>query len=312
MFGNLAGAKAAGGDIVNTVSKIRDRLSLFNKAIQRAEANGDAINEPFVRKIQQDFAALDAQAHDDANRNLLENIQEEAEMLAQLRAYIFPEDEIAQEGLNCIQEMEEWDVPREVIEKIKAGPAKRLVSEDKSVARSALLTIFEQFDSWYDYTDGFESAMESYTVWLLILTVASLLLAVAALQFRQTFLLSVVLAGASGSCVSVMAKMPSAKNVSLTGEWAAYLRHILARVGTGIAASWIGFAFLSWGLLPVSVGSHSFSDIVSACTQSSATSCSISDELVLLAVAMLLGFSERALLTFESHLLGSHKSTHRR
>jgi hypothetical protein len=80
-------------------------------------------------------------------------------------------------------------------------------------------------------------------------------------------LFGLLCAGAAGSCVSVMAKMP-ALDVSLSGELDAYGRRILSRIGVGVVASLIGSASLAW--LPLSVQNQTFADGLNACATSSA------------------------------------------
>lgn len=77
-------------------------------------------------------------------------------------------------------------------------------------------------------------------------------------------LLGLLCAGAAGSFVSVMAKMP-ALDVTLSGELEAYGRRILSRIGIGIVASLIGCALLA--VLPISIQNQSFADALSAARQ---------------------------------------------
>jgi hypothetical protein len=140
--------------------------------------------------------------------------------------------------------------------------------------------------------------------WLGLPTIVLLLGAIYSLRFRPEFLplaVSILLAGAAGSCVSVLTKMPVLE-VSLSGELDAYERRILSRVGVGVIASLIGSGLLGWGLISFSIRGQTFTDVLSAC---SAAPCTGPNTLILLAVSMLFGFSERALTWFERKVFGS-------
>jgi len=119
--------------------------------------------------------------------------------------------------------------------------------------------------------------------------------------FSPLLFVGLLCAGAAGSCVSVMAKMP-ALDVGLSAELDAYCRRILTRIGIGIVASLIGCASLGW--LPISIQNQTFADALNACTTSPAT-CTGIKSLLLLGVPMLLGFSERTLTSFEQRVFGS-------
>jgi hypothetical protein len=203
--------------------------------------------------------------------------------------------------------MEEWNVPKTRIDKLRRCLDQQLqsVDSDPEGARGALRAIFEEKDSWDDYTSDYEDEMRGFSRWWLGLpTIVLLLGAIYSLRFRPEFLplaVSILLAGAAGSCVSVLTKMPVLE-VSLSGELDAYERRILSRVGVGVIASLIGSGLLGWGLISFSIRGQTFTDVLSAC---SAAPCTGPNTLILLAVSMLFGFSERALTWFERKVFGS-------
>src|SRR5260370_30370031 len=94
--------------------------------------------------------------------------------------------------------------------------------------------------------------MMSITFWLLGVTTVMLVLAILAFHFPRAILAGLLCAGAAGSCVSVIAKMP-ALDVSLSGELDAYQRRIFSRIAIGVVASLIGSAVLGWGMFPISI-----------------------------------------------------------
>jgi hypothetical protein len=141
-----------------------------------------------------------------------------------------------------------------------------------------------------------------------VATIVLLVLAVVGFYFRLKafpliFLGILLCAGGAGSCVSVMLKLPLL-DVSLSGELDAYGRRIWSRIGAGIVASLVGCALLGWGVLPISIQNQTYADVVTACTAHDPTACTSTKVLILLAVAILFGFSERTLASFERRVLG--------
>jgi hypothetical protein len=208
--------------------------------------------------------------------------------------------------------MEEWSVPKTKIDKLRRLLDTQLkkVDTDPDEARSALRAIYEESDSWRDYTTDYEDEMRRYALWLSLATIVLLLLAIVTLCFPRPCLLglSISLAGAAGSCVSVMAKMPMLE-VGLSGELDAYRRRIWSRIGVGVIASLIGCGLLGWGVISISIHGQTFADVLNTCSTSTPASCSGPDTLILLAVPMLFGFSERALTWSERGFFGnSNKS----
>ena len=126
-----------------------------------------------------------------------------------------------------------------------------------------------------------------------------------AVYYHPLLLVGILGAGISGSCVSVLAKMPVFE-VALSEELDAYKYRIYARVCVGLAASIIGCGLLASGIISISVHSFSFSDLLASC--STVAPCSSEKSLVLLAVSMLFGFSERALTSFDKKVFGDSKS----
>lgn len=290
-----------------TITSIQICLSQFESMVLRAIASGEEPNEKLILQVRENFALLIDKAKAESDAGLIEELTSQAETQSQMRAYACPETEIVQEGLGYISVIEEYNIPREIISHLKASLGERLKSADKKIARSALFTIYEEFDSWDAYTDDFQNAMELATYWLFGVTILSLIVAIFVIQFDWSVLFGIMFAGAAGSCVSVLAKMPLTDDVSLAGDLASYGRRIFARVGTGIVASWIGSAFLGWGILPIAVQGKSFQDVLTAGATGVEQSSSVLHTLIIIGVAMLLGFSERAITTFETHILGTPK-----
>lgn len=79
--------------------------------------------------------------------------------------------------------------------------------------------------------------------------------------------------------------------------------------GVGIAASLIGSAFFGWGILPIPILGEAFTDMFITCTTSPLSSCTAPRGLIFIAVPMLLGFSERALASFERRVFGDVRNS---
>ena len=107
-----------------------------------------------------------------------------------------------------------------------------------------------------------------------------------------------------------MAKMP-ALDASLEGELDAYGRRVFTRIAVGIVASLIGCGLMAWGALPIWTN-QTFTDALSACVSPVPTSGTSIRILIVVAVAMLLGFSERALTSFERRIFGEVNTPRRK
>jgi|ERR1700682_2370343 len=297
-------------EALSDISGEQVSVELMAQRPRRAE---DTLDGTLFTKILQRLMEIKESAKQATNCDDLGDLIDDAEKQGQLRAYLCPIGEISDEGSLTIDVMEEWNLPQTVISKLRDLLGKKLKDADKDpgAARSGLRALFEEYDSWASYTNDYEETMQRYARRLFSATIALILLAILAFHFPLTFfpltfLGGLLSAGAAGSCISVLAKLP-VFDVSLSGELDAYGRRILSRIGAGFAASLIGCALLGWGLLPISIQNQSFADVLNACAASPTTSCTGLKTLILLGVPMLFGFSERALTSFEQRVFGNSK-----
>jgi hypothetical protein len=120
-----------------------------------------------------------------------------------------------------------------------------------------------------------EDTMLFHTRCLFVVTTILLFLAIGCLHYAfcwsPLLILGLLFAGAVGSCVSVLAKMPLF-DVALSAELEAYGRPILARIAMGVCASLIGCALLGWGVLRVSLQNQTFTDALNSSLAAPATS----------------------------------------
>jgi hypothetical protein len=292
----------------DVLDDIRYERWQFELMAQRAQAAGEPADSEFLKTGIDRFDELESRAVDAKKIDEFDYLVEKAEGQGTLRAYICPTREIVNEGSLAIDVMAEWGIPKTKIETLRNLVDQKLMDADIPSARGALRAIFDEKNSWGTYTDDYEDEMRKYTIWLVCATIGLLILAGVGMYFRlkasSTIFLAILLsAGAAGSCVSVMRKMPLL-DVGLSAELDAYGRRIWSRVATGTVASLVGCALLSWGVLPIAIQGQTFSDVVSSCTAQNATLCTIPKTLIFLAVAILFGFSERTLTSVEQRVLG--------
>ena len=291
-----------------TLSVIRGERLAFEEMLQRPRKADDELpGDGFVESVRERFAEIEQKAQQETDIDELDSLGDDAEQQGHLRAYLCPREEIRTEACLAIDLIEEWHVPRATRAKLQRCVDEQMKKSatDPATARGALRAVFKENDSWREYTSDYADEMRRFTRWWLALPTFILLLgAVYLLRFPFAILpsaLPVLFAGAAGSCVSVMTRMPVLE-VSLSGELASYERRILSRVATGVIASVTGAGLLAWGLISFSIHGQSFPEILNAC---STASCTALNTLIILAVSMLFGFSERALTSFEAKVFGN-------
>ncbi|MGA3077436.1 MAG: hypothetical protein ABSG56_27600 [Bryobacteraceae bacterium] len=290
---------------VEALSAIGGERASVEAMAQRPRSGDDVLDVALLQTVLKRLDQIEASAKQATRISDLDDLTEDAEVQGQFSAYLCPRDEIDGEGELVIDTIEGWGIPKAAIKRLRDLFGKKLEKADTNpaAARSALHSLFVERDAWSDYVDDYEDTMRPWARGLFCAAVSLPLLATLAFHFAAQFspllILGLLLAGAAGSSVSVMAKMP-ALDVSLAGELDAYGRRVLSRIGIGVIASLIGSASLAW--LPVSVQNQTFADALNSCATTSATSIRI---LVILGLPMLLGFSERSLTSFEQRVFGN-------
>jgi hypothetical protein len=287
------------------IASIHKQQQEVREMLQRAKACGETPDAQFVAQIVQRLVEIEqSAASPTATADGLDVLVQDAEYQGQLSAYICPQREIPDEGALCLDEIEEWNVPKAVVDKLRSSLGTKIAASDQDVgsARSALRALFEEYDSWSNYADNYVDTMNGFALWLIAGTGLALLSAIVIIQLLPpAFIGGLAAAGLAGSFISVLAKMP-APDMAFSGELDAYLRRrILTRVAVGLAASLVGSALLGWGIISISVHGQSFADVVTSCTPAPA-SCGSLRVLVLIAIPLLFGFSERALTSLENKL----------
>lgn len=289
-------------------SIVGDRLRVELMAL-RPRNEGDPLDSVLYEKVLKRFAEIEANAKATNLEDELTDFQDDGELLGLFAAYFCPVHEIQDKAVLAIDTIEGWGIPKSSPRKLRDLFSTKLKNAEgnPSDARGALHSIYSEMDAWRDFIDDYEDSMRGYRFWLFLVTLASIVSAVASLSLAAHFPLLVfaglLLAGVAGSSVSVMAKMP-ALDASLSGELDAYNRRVFTRIGVGVVASLIGCGLMAWGVLPISMQGQTFTDLLNACVSASSPERASMQILVVLAVAMLLGFSERTLISFERRIFG--------
>jgi hypothetical protein len=197
--------------------------------------------------------------------------------------------------------MESWAVPSSTLESLKKEIIPRLSDLTKLVAaRGALSALIAECDSWSRYIDEYDENMQNLAYWLSALIVATLLGAIFLIS-SGSVVWGLLLGGTCGAFVSVISKMPTL-DVS-GGNAAPYLRGVWRRVCMGLAASVIGSGLLVSGIVTIEIPhGGTLPNIIDTCAGGT---CEIGNVLVLVAIVILFGFSERALTSFEEKVFPS-------
>jgi hypothetical protein len=302
---------------VEALSSIVGDRSHVESMAQRPRKDGDKLDTELLEMVLKRFAEIEASAKDANLEDELDDFEDDGEVQGLFAAYLCPINEIQDEGSLAIDNIEGWGIPKASPKKLRDLFSKKLqnAADNPHDARSALYSIFAEADAWRDFIDDYEESMLNYRRWLLFTMLASIALAVVSLYYAShisiLMLAGLSFAGAAGSSVSVMAKMP-ALDASLAGELDAYSRRVFTRIAVGIVASLIGCGLMGWGVLPISMQNQTFADALNACVASAPTPGTSIRILIVLAVAMLLGFSERALTSFERRIFGEVNTTRRK
>jgi hypothetical protein len=305
-------------------SDIREELSFFEQAILSAKAAGLRYDEQWVEATRQRFTTILGDIDSAASKRQLDKLVDQAEDLACLRAYLCPDEDIPIAGEIALSTMRSWSVPNEALTELERAVTPVLTDKtETAAARGALFHLLGEQLAWSNYLDDYNTEMEWITWGLagaIVLTLGAALYSIT----HAYLIVGLFLAGLCGALVSVISKVPT---VIVSGDNAPYLRRVLRRTCTGLAASVIGVGLLVSGIVTIGLKDTDISRIIEACaetnqspvdakstvgpeTKNSATdltssTCRQSHVLILMALVMLFGFSERALTSFEDRLFPS-------
>jgi len=296
---------------IETLSAISGERADVEAMAQRPRSASDALDSVLLEAVLKRLAEIEAKAREATNVDDLDDLEDDAEKQGEFSAYFCPVTDVHTEGQIVLDQIEGWGIPTTPIKRLRELLDRKLKDADsnEAAARGALRSLFGERNAWGEYVDDYEDTMWSLAWRLFAMTLVLLVTATLsfhlAVRFSPLLISGLLCAGAAGSCVSVMAKMP-ALDVCLKGELDAYQRRVLSRIGVGVIASLIGSGLLAW--LPVSVQNQTFADALIACATGRATGTAI---LTVVALPMILGFSERTLTSFEQRVFGGSNNSYR-
>jgi hypothetical protein len=313
----------------------RNRVAYEDMAWREARPKAPPSDDPSLKRFQD----LSTEAGKTTDSEALDALVEEAEALGQRRAYLCPAAEITTEAKSHLYSLADWGVPQKKLDSLTdaAGPALKtpLKDEDVPAARGALHVIFEEYDAWASYIDEYNantSFWASTFLGIIAVFATAALFLMLGLSWR---VLALVVAAVVGATASVIARLPG---LTSYGEWVVNLRAYQARIGTGIVGSLVGIGLIGSGLLTISLPKDwiSADRLLVAClrscpapecpdavgpapapaplpgttgagpapSQEPKATCDPGGLLFLIALTMLLGFSERILTTLEGRVIG--------
>lgn len=290
----------------------QDRLDVELMA-KRQRRKGDSVDNALVEDARERFMALESRITKATSTDELDDLLADSEVISEAQAYLCPVDEISDEGSRAIDNLELWGIPTASIQKLRDRFKERLAkpSATPQESRGALHSILIEVREWSDYIDEYEDTMRTNIIrlfyWSLVLDVGAGCCLYFSFRIYPLLWLALLFSGASGSMVSVMARMP-AFDASLSGELSAYGRRIRSRIVAGATGSVIGCALLAWGVLPIAIKEQTFAKALETCVKPPTLPDTAISALLVIGVSMLLGFSERTLTSFEQRVFGESKT----
>jgi hypothetical protein len=92
-------------------ANIRSDRDSFEAAVMQAEGSGSVFSQALVTNVRSEFREIE-QRLAETNEDEIEELEEKAEQLGRLRAYLYSAEEVKIQGTAAIAEMEdEWHVP---------------------------------------------------------------------------------------------------------------------------------------------------------------------------------------------------------
>ncbi len=150
---------------IKALSEITGKRLNVELMAQRPRTADDIIDAALLEKVLKRITEIEASAKQAAHIDDLGDLTDDAELQGQFRAYLCPVTEIQHEGELVFDLLEEWGVPKTATKKLRDLLGKKLEKADTNpeAARSALRALFEESDSWADYTEDYENTMRGYT-----------------------------------------------------------------------------------------------------------------------------------------------------
>jgi hypothetical protein len=312
--------KTKRSEAMETISKARSEIE---DMAQRPRSRGkvdqqyDPLDTDLLEMLRKRLKEIEDKVKQSTDIDDIDNLEEEADQQGAFSAYLCPREEIWIEGNLTISLMDWWGVPETEIDKLhvlllKKDDKYEYLPED---ARGKLYALFQESDEWDDYIEYYEKSKKKYASKLFWFGIIPLpLVAIFAIHYGFLYspflVIGLWLAGLAGACVSVITKLPVLQSCR-SEKMGGYIRDIWMRIGAGSVTSLIGCGLLGWGIVPIGIQGHTFAEVLNSsinCLPAVPTSNNSLRILILLAVPMLFGFSERALTYLEGFIVKTKKS----
>lgn len=272
--------------------EIEDALSL-------AALAGDPDAHKRAEKPLADFVGLAARAAAASTDAELEWIKEQAEAVERQRAYVLPDDALYEEGLFLIEELEEWNLPESVIQRLKDRLQRIANLSAKGHQRRQLLTeIDEDADYWNFETERHEAFLRRSANALVPVCIVCLALSLVCFLLLGQAVAGFIVAGVGGAALSIVLKLPP---LQVYGETVGRWQRIAARLAAGAVASAVGLGLLASGMVNVGIpsGESGFVSAAAMLAECQSRGCPAASASLLLSLGIIFGFSERAITSFE-------------
>ena len=296
------------------LSRVQNQRMIFNNTVARCRAAGETPNPQVIVDFNAAIDECEDKIRTEKRIDGIDRLIYHAQLQGILRAYVCPMSEVHTESILLISQMEDWGIPSEILDPLRSLIPKGGAggADEQAIARGALRAIMREHNVSNTYVNEYETDIKAKCWWVGRFTAFFLLLSFTMFDLRAlcpAFLkLSILCAGAAGSCGSVLSRMPSTE-VKSSIVAVSLVRRIVSRVGAGVIGSVAGSALFAWGVIPIGINKMTYADSLTACDPTSGETCSVTNSLVVLAVPIILGFSERFLTSLDRRLFGEERAT---
>jgi len=274
-----------------------------------------------VPAVLASFESIRTKLQTASDRNQIKNLEEQARALARLRAFLYNQPDIALEFDSAMAVMQGWGVPEEELQRIKATAKDCSINNQTNLAaaRQALYAVYDEYDSWDEYIDFAVPFHRRVAIVLGVLALLTLLWSVRRLVAGDV-IYGFLLSGFTGACLSVISRLPP---IATYEKISAEILSIVSRLDAGLVATIVGGGFLAMSIVSINLPAESgatkprtLMTVAEVCgkgtlpagftstaaKQDTEDHCKAGYIFLLLGIALLLGFSERALPSFEGKL----------
>jgi hypothetical protein len=236
--------------------------------------------------VEARFAALEEEIKATTDDEVLANLVERAEELERLRAYIYPQHEIALQAATMLADMRDWGVPAEILGVIQRELIPAMKGSEINTQRAALHKLFDFYDAWEHHVTQYGSSVERQAGILLVGLLAAIIGGIVAVWYGYG-MFGFIAGGLIGTLCSVLSKLPPMLG---WGRWVAAAPRMYGRIGLGLAGTLAGGGLLATGAVSIIKSQQDFAKLLS--TEYTA---STGEALYLVAIGIVLGFTERML-----------------